>query len=444
LRLLNVRCINDTEKPRCIPEDGTVGLSASTNIESRGVNMSASVFSSLFNLLDSSSINEIAGRLGEPGQAVSRGLESSTASLISSLAGRSSDPNSMSQIFDLVAHAPSEINVSNLASAVTGSGDASASTASLLDSGKKFLSLAVGANQSSFVDAISRSAVLRGSSATSLVSIAAPLLMTALGRLVRSDRLTQGQLGSVLVYESAGIQNLLPPEMQHRFERTVPAEATPDLNSRPLSISTVPEPRPSLPAWLWLLAVLLLIPLLLWLFNREHVRQGAEATQAATERSRLGAADLGEFVIRKLPGNVDLSVPQLGVESRLLAFIQDPSKNVDEVTWFDFDRLLFNTDSAQLRPESQEQLRNIAAILAAYPHVHIKVGGYTDNTGDAQSNLKLSQDRADGVVAELISLGVEPNRLESQGYGDEHPVAGNSTEEGRARNRRISMSVTEK
>jgi OmpA-OmpF porin, OOP family len=405
--------------------------------------MAASVFSSLYNLLDSCSINEVAGRLGEPGQAVSRGLESSTASLISSLAGRSSDPHSMSQIFDLVAHAPSDVNVSNLASAVTGSGEASASTSSLLDSGKNFLSLAFGANKSSILDAIGRSAGLRSSSATSLVSIVAPLLMTALGRLVRSDRLTQGQLGSVLVYESAGIQNLLPAEMQHRFERPAPAEATPDLNSRPLSISTVPEPRPSLPAWLWLLVALLLIPLLLWLFNREHLRQVPQATQAMTE-PRLGATDLGEFVVRRLPGNVNLNVPQLGVESRLLAFIQDPSKNVDEVTWFDFDRLLFDKDSAQLRPESEEQLRNIAAILTVYPDVHIKVGGYTDTTGDPQANLKLSQDRADRVVAELTSFGIEPDRLESQGYGDEHSVADNSTEEGRTQNRRISMHVTQK
>ena len=406
--------------------------------------MAASVFSPLYNLLDSCSINEIAGRLGEPGQAVSRGLESSTASLISCLAARSSDPHSMSQIFDLVTHAPTEINVSNLTSAVLSSGEASAFTSSLLDSGKKFLSLAFGTNESSILDAIGRSAGLRGSSATSLTSIAAPLLMTALGRLVRSDRLTQGQLGSKLVYESAGIQNLLPAEMQYRFERPAPAEASSDLNSRPLSISTLPEPRPSLRAWLWILGVLLLVPLLLWLFNREHVRQVSQATQAATERSRLGAADLGEVVVRTLPGNVDLNIPQLGVESRLLAFIGDPSKNVDEVTWFDFDRVLFNTDSAQLRPESQEQLRNIAAILTAYPDVHIKIGGYTDNTGDSQSNLKLSHDRADGVVAKLIRLGIEPDRLESQGYGDEHPVADNSTEEGRAGNWRISKHVAQK
>jgi K(+)-stimulated pyrophosphate-energized sodium pump len=76
--------------------------------------------------------------------------------------------------------------------------------------------------------------------------------------------------------------------------------------------------------------------------------------------------------------------------------------------------------------------------------VHIRVGGYTDNTGDAHNNLKLSQDRANGVVAGLIALGIAPDRLEAHGYGDQYPVADNSTEEGRARNRRISMRATQK
>jgi outer membrane protein OmpA-like peptidoglycan-associated protein len=139
-----------------------------------------------------------------------------------------------------------------------------------------------------------------------------------------------------------------------------------------------------------------------------------------------------------------LNIPPNGVEARLLAFIQDPARSVGQATWFDFDRLLFNTDSATLRPESQEQLRNIAAILKAYPNVRIKIGGYTDNTADSQYNLRLSQDRANGVKAELITLGVAPDRLETQGYGEQFPVADNSTVEGRARNRRISMRVTQK
>jgi outer membrane protein OmpA-like peptidoglycan-associated protein len=145
-----------------------------------------------------------------------------------------------------------------------------------------------------------------------------------------------------------------------------------------------------------------------------------------------------------LPGNVSLNIPSNGIEARLLAFIQDPSKSVEPATWFDFDRLLFNTDSATLRPESQEQLGNIAAILKAYPNVRVKIGGYTDNTGDPQSNLNLSQDRANGVMAELVALGISPERLEAQGYGEQFPVADNSTAEGRAKNRRVSMRVTQK
>ena len=56
----------------------------------------------------------------------------------------------------------------------------------------------------------------------------------------------------------------------------------------------------------------------------------------------------------------------------------------------------------------------------------------------------LSQDRANNVMAELVKLGVEPARMDAKGYGEEHPVADNATEEGRAKNRRISLRVTEK
>ena len=397
--------------------------------------MATSVLSSIFNLVDSKSINNIASRLGEPGWAVSRGLESSTAALVNSLAKRTNDPTSMSQIFRLISQAPSDVNVSDLASAVTGPGQKSSATASLLDSGKKFLSQTFGGDESSILDAIGRSAGLRMTSISSLVSLAAPLLMSELGRMVRSEQMTQGQFGNWLVKESGEVQSLLPEALQ---------KPRLDEASRPLSITTLPELRPRSLSWLWILPALLLIPLLIWLFNREHLRQVSQAGQGAVERVRIGATDLGNFIIRKLPNNVDLHVPLRGVEVRLLDFIQDPSKNADEITWFDFDRLLFDTDSAKLRPESQEQLRNIAAILIAYPNVHIKIGGYTDNTGDPQHNLKLSQDRADGVVTELVALGISPDRLEAQGYGDQYPVADNSTEEGRAKNRRISMRVTQK
>jgi K(+)-stimulated pyrophosphate-energized sodium pump len=143
---------------------------------------------------------------------------------------------------------------------------------------------------------------------------------------------------------------------------------------------------------------------------------------------------------RALPNGVQITIPETGFESRLVAFLGDSGQPLGD-TWFDFDRLLFETDSATLEPESREQLANAAEILKAYPSVRVKIGGYTDNTGDAAHNLELSRLRAATVRGELVALGVAPDRLEVEGYGQEHPVASNATEAGRAQNRRIAMRV---
>ena len=105
--------------------------------------------------------------------------------------------------------------------------------------------------------------------------------------------------------------------------------------------------------------------------------------------------------------------------------------------------MLFDTRKATLRPASQEQLTNIAAILRAYPPVKIGIGGYTDNTGDAAANLRLSGERADNVRAELVRLGIDPSRVSAEGYGAENPIADNFTEEGRQKNRRIAAGDRE-
>ncbi|CCG98607.1 OmpA/MotB domain protein [Fibrella aestuarina BUZ 2] len=168
------------------------------------------------------------------------------------------------------------------------------------------------------------------------------------------------------------------------------------------------------------------------------------ASSAIANAASNAAAALGAFGAKKLPDGVELNIPANGIESKLIAFIEDASKPVDKTTWFNFDRLLYETASAKLKPESREQLQNIAAILKAYPAVNLKIGGYTDNTGNAAANKKLSQDRAESAMKELVNLGVAASRLEAEGYGSEYPVASNATEEGRAQNRRTSCRVTKK
>ena len=184
-------------------------------------------------------------------------------------------------------------------------------------------------------------------------------------------------------------------------------------------------------------------------YNREG--KTAAGTEVPLEEST--AADngdvstpnkaLGKFSIQKLTSGIELNIPEFGIENKLLTFIKGNAP-VDKETWFDFDRLLFQTGSATLEPQSQEQLKNIAEILKAHPNVNVKLGGYTDNTGNAASNLKLSQDRANSVRVELEKMDISKDRLEAEGYGQAHPVASNDTEEGRAKNRRISIRVTKK
>ena len=153
---------------------------------------------------------------------------------------------------------------------------------------------------------------------------------------------------------------------------------------------------------------------------------------------------LGKFAIFKLISGDTINIPELGIERKLIGFITDSSKVVDKETWFSFDRILFETDKATLRPESMDQIKSIAAILKAYPNVELKIGGYTDNTGEAKHNQQLSTERANAVMNAIVGMGIPSARLKAEGYGSQYPVADNSTEEGRAKNRRIDVRVTKK
>ena len=168
------------------------------------------------------------------------------------------------------------------------------------------------------------------------------------------------------------------------------------------------------------------------------------ATPAPVTTPAADASPLGTFGVKKLANGTELNIPANGIENKLIAFIEDKTKAVDKTTWFSFDRLNFETGKTTLMPESQEQLKNIAEILKAFPDVNLKIGGYTDNVGKPEANVKLSEARAKTVKAELVKLGTDEKRLEAEGYGQAHEIANNDTEEGRAKNRRIDVRVTKK
>lgn len=145
-----------------------------------------------------------------------------------------------------------------------------------------------------------------------------------------------------------------------------------------------------------------------------------------------------------LSNKVDIMAAPDGVEAKLINFISSPDSIVNKTSWFSFDRLIFETGSSNLKPESQIQLANIVAILNAFPNAKLKIGGYTDNVGDPNMNLQLSQDRASVVKVEIVNLGIASDRLDTEGYGEQYPVASNNTDEGKSKNRRIDLRVTYK
>jgi len=101
--------------------------------------------------------------------------------------------------------------------------------------------------------------------------------------------------------------------------------------------------------------------------------------------------------------------------------------------------ILFETDSAKLAPSAADVVRKIADMMKKNPDINVAVVGHTDNTGDFNYNLQLSERRAKTMVDALVKAGVAANRLAAVGMGSLSPVAPNDTAEGRAQNRRVEL-----
>jgi outer membrane protein OmpA-like peptidoglycan-associated protein len=102
----------------------------------------------------------------------------------------------------------------------------------------------------------------------------------------------------------------------------------------------------------------------------------------------------------------------------------------------------FGTNNADIRPDSQQLLDEVADILIRTPQIkRVRIEGHTDNRGNADKNLQLSKDRAAAVMAYLIKCGIDPARLQAEGYGASQPLVPNLTPANRAKNRRVAFKI---
>lgn len=153
--------------------------------------------------------------------------------------------------------------------------------------------------------------------------------------------------------------------------------------------------------------------------------------------------ETGNLQKLKLKGGKTIELGESSQLYQLYNAVNQKDKTIlDPNKWYTIENLYFETRSSDLKAGYEMQLNNIAEILNAYPDLKIKLGGYTDNSGNEDSNQKLSNLRAQTAKLKLLELGISADRIEAEGYGSQHPVCeANDTDECKAKNRRIDVRV---
>jgi OmpA-OmpF porin, OOP family len=401
--------------------------------------MANSMIDSILGMVTPDMKQALASRLGTSTQTAESALSAATAATLGGLANKAaSDSGFLGQVFGLLGGGTGQSLLSGLSS-IASNGPAGGAA----DLVNRFLPMVFGSQQGQITSSLSQQFGLSASSGVGLFKMAVPLVMAWLWKGHNAGTLTSSSLATMLRTEAPNVQGYVPGGVL-TGAAAFAGTAAPTAPAGYTTATARARPR-------WLIPVVIAAALLLgWALIRsmnapkQAVQNAANVTANAVSNAATAAwAKLGELTKLSLPDGTVLNVPSMGVEGRLVNFLNS-STPVSDMSWFDFDRLLFDTNSSTLQPASQEQLRNIAAILKAYPNVKVRIGGYTDNTGDPAANVALSEQRANSVMAQLVSLGVDPSRLSAKGYGQDNPIADNATEDGRQKNRRISLRVTEK
>ncbi len=375
-------------------------------------------------------IRGASSAIREPESAIRLALATAVPSILAGLTHLSSSVEGVRQLGNLVhegAFAPVADNAAILFAGGT-------PTTNLMSAGQQLLG-SVFENSSSIVDTLARHSGIHTSSAAALLGMTAPLVLGVIGKCANAQGLDAAGIAGLLRAQQESIFGALPSRISQLIALSGPAVVPPAADAdrgRSRAAAEIARERYSgaptgsstagVKRWLWV-ALIVLAGVLLWIFARSRGPSGA--------LTRLS-----------LPNGTSISVFEDSLNYSLASYLASQTGDVPRT--FIFDHLNFQTASTELTPDSVQNVTDLTAILKAYPNAQITLTGHTDNTGDADANQRLSVDRANVIKTMLVSGGVASDRISTAGYGQSRPITANYTDEGRARNRRLELTVTGK
>lgn len=155
---------------------------------------------------------------------------------------------------------------------------------------------------------------------------------------------------------------------------------------------------------------------------------------SAKRDDSFGAYDIYEFILDDRFRPSEVIIDEIDDDSY---YAESLKTNKDVI----LKNIYFEFDSAELMPESEEGIKMLYDFLTSNPQINIELTGHTDDVGDEDYNIMLSGRRAESVKNALVTMGVSAFRIKTKGYGSTQPLFPNTTEELRALNRRVSMTV---
>lgn len=368
--------------------------------------------------------SRLGGILGESPGKTRQGLEGAAAALLVGATQQASTASGASHLLDLVTQATSGGNPLDQAGEAMLDRDPQAGA---LPHERSLADGLLGGNLGSIASQLASSLGLSAKSASSLLAMAAPFVLGALGRLLGPNP-TAGGLQSLLAGQRSDILSAVPDGVRSLLGTgTAAVGATAAAASSGFS-RILP----------WLLIGIVILALL---FALRTCMKKEPVADVSLNRAVPAAAPTPAETVFNLPGGTSISLRENTIAYNVIRFLEssEPAPKT-----FVFDNLNFDTASNALTPESKPTADALAKILAAYPSVTARVVGYTDNQGDPAANKTLSDARATTVKNELVSRGIDAARIEKAGMGEANPVADNATEEGRAANRRTELQITKK